>query len=76
MRGFGYVLLGIAVLVLLATFTIEVARNLSVLVLVTPVPFIAFSLLLMRVGRTKKEERTEEVFTTDEEQKGGEGERK
>jgi hypothetical protein len=34
-RGFGYVLLGIGVLVLLATFTIGVARNLSVLVLVS-----------------------------------------
>jgi hypothetical protein len=34
-RGFGYVLLGIGVLVLLATFTIGVARNLLVLVLVS-----------------------------------------
>ena len=76
MRGFGYVLLAIGVLVLLATFTIGIARNLSVLVLVTPVPFIVFSLLLVRVGRTKKEEITEEEFATDQEQKGGEGERK
>jgi hypothetical protein len=56
-RGFGYVLLGIGVLVSLATFTIGVARNLSVLVLVTLVLFIVFSLLLMRVGRTNKEEK-------------------
>ena len=35
MRGFGDVLLGIGVLVSLATFTIGVARNLSVLVLVS-----------------------------------------
>ena len=35
MRGFGNVLLGIGVLVLLATFTIGVARNLSLLVLVS-----------------------------------------
>ena len=34
-RGFGDVLLGIGVLVSLATFTIGVARNLSVLVLVS-----------------------------------------
>jgi hypothetical protein len=56
-RGFGYVLLGIGILVSLATFTIGVARNLSVLVLVTLVLFIVFSLLLMRVGRTNKEEK-------------------
>ena len=63
MRGFGYVLLGIGVLVLLATFTIGVARNLSVLVLVTPVLFIVFSLLLMRVRRTKKEEKASWLIT-------------
>jgi hypothetical protein len=62
-RGFGYVLLGIGVLVLLATFTIGVARNLSVLVLVTPVLFIVFSLLLMRVGRTNKEEKASWLIT-------------
>jgi len=64
-RVFGYVLFGISIFVLFVTFTVGVARNLSVLVLVIPAVMIVFSLLLIRVGRRRKEVMTEEIEEED-----------
>ncbi|HEX2472831.1 MAG TPA: hypothetical protein VHJ59_08780 [Nitrososphaera sp.] len=72
---FAFSILGFAL-----TFTVAVSANLSVFVLVIPLIFMIIDLLLVRVGRVRKEVYPEEVVKEEDKERtrvgAGEDERK